>query len=93
MTTAITTLTRRIPLVNLDKCSAAPNPGVYSEIFFITEMGTGIGRLIVDPFHKLLYSSRAEDVNAIKQLTRKGLSVADAISQLLKERGFDCSPP
>ena len=24
MTTAITTLTRRIPLVNLDKCSAAP---------------------------------------------------------------------
>ncbi|MBE4021790.1 hypothetical protein HJ130_23975, partial [Vibrio parahaemolyticus] len=52
-------------------------------------MGTGIGRLIVDPFHKLLYSSRAEDVNAIKQLTRKGLSVADAISQLLKERGFD----
>nr|WP_283235252.1 ATP-binding protein [Pseudoalteromonas sp. S1688] len=63
--------------------------GVYSEIFFITEMGTGIGRLIVDPFHKLLYSSRAEDVNAIKQLTRKGLSVADAISQLLKERGFD----
>nr|MBF4286521.1 type IV secretion system protein TraC [Vibrio anguillarum] len=63
--------------------------GVYSEIFFITEMGTGIGRLIVDPFHKLLYSSRAEDVNAIKQLTRKGLSVADAISQLLKERGYE----
>ncbi|NMT19186.1 hypothetical protein HKA99_33085, partial [Vibrio parahaemolyticus] len=49
----------------------------------------GIGRLIVDPFHKLLYSSRAEDVNAIKQLTRKGLSVADAISQLLKERGYE----
>ncbi len=53
---------------------------VYSEIFFITEMGTGISRPIVDPFHKLLYSSRAEDVNAIKQLKRKGLAVADAIS-------------
>ncbi len=61
--------------------------GRYSEIFFITEMGTGIGRLIVDPFHKLLYSSRAEDVNAIKQLTQQGKSVAEAISQLLAERG------
>ena len=60
--------------------------GVYSEIFFITEMGTGIGRLIVDPFHKLLYSSRAEDVNAIKHLTRQGLTVAEAINRLIEER-------
>ncbi len=60
--------------------------GAYSEIFFITEMGSGIGRLIVDPFHQLLYSSRAEDVNAIQRYTRQGMTVADAIHQILKDR-------
>lgn len=59
---------------------------VYSEIFFITERGSGIGRLMVDPFHKLLYSSKAEDVSAIRRFTRQGLTVADAIQRVLQER-------
>ncbi|SET25319.1 type IV secretion system protein TraC [Thorsellia anophelis] len=58
--------------------------GLYSEIFFLTERGAGIGRLMVDPFHKLLYSSKAEDVMAIKMLTDTGMSTENAILTLLK---------
>jgi conjugal transfer ATP-binding protein TraC len=61
-------------------------PGAYSEIFFITEMGSGIGRLIVDPFKRILFSTKPEDVNALKQLRRQGLSLGDAIQQLIDSR-------
>ncbi|MGZ0076353.1 type IV secretion system protein TraC [Methylomonas sp. UP202] len=61
-------------------------PGAYSEIFFITEMGSGIGRLVVDPFKRILFSTKPEDVQALKQLRRQGLSLGDAIQQLLDSR-------
>ncbi len=58
-------------------------PGAYSEIFLITEYGVGIGRLYVDPFHQLLYSTKAEDVTAIETLRGQGLSTEEAIHRLL----------
>ncbi len=61
-------------------------PGAYSEIFFLTEMGSGIGRLIVDPFKRILFSTKPEDVQALKQLRRQGLSLGDAIQHLLDSR-------
>lgn len=61
--------------------------GHYSEIFFMTDYGSGIGRLVVDDFHKLLYSTKAEDVEAIRQLRESGLSVGDAIREILRQRG------
>jgi conjugal transfer ATP-binding protein TraC len=61
-------------------------PGAYSEIFFLTEMGSGIGRLIVDPFKRLLFSTKPEDVQALKQLRRQGFSLGDAIQQLQSSR-------
>ena len=61
-------------------------PGAYSEIFFITEMGSGIGRLIVDPFKRILFSTKPEDVNALKQLRQQGLSLGAAIQQLINYR-------
>lgn len=61
-------------------------PGAYSEIFFLTEMGSGIGRLIVDPFKRLLFSTKPEDVQALRQLRRQGLSLGDAIQQLQSSR-------
>lgn len=62
-------------------------PGQYSEIFFITERGMGIGRLIVDEFKRLLFSTRAEDVNAIKALRKQGFSLEQAIHQINIQRG------
>ncbi|WP_207462143.1 type IV secretion system protein TraC [Azospirillum sp. SYSU D00513] len=60
--------------------------GAYSEIFCITDYGAGIGRLIVDPFVGLLYSTAAEDVNAIKLYRDRGYSVRDAINAVLEDR-------
>lgn len=61
-------------------------PGEYSEIFAITSHGCGIGRLIVDPFRQLIYSTMAEEVNAIKRLTAQGVAVRDAVYMLIEER-------
>ena len=58
-------------------------PGAYSEIMTLTDRGAGIGRLVVDPFRRLLYSTRPNDVAAIRKLRQDGYSVGDAINQLL----------
>jgi conjugal transfer ATP-binding protein TraC len=66
--------------------SVATEHGYYSEIFVHGPMGSGVGRLILDPFSMLLYSTRAEDFQAIKTLTDQGMSVVDAIEAILKGR-------
>ena len=52
----------------------------------LTDQGAGIGRLVVDPFRRLLYSTRPHDVAAIRTLRQEGYSVRDAINQLLENR-------
>ena len=61
-------------------------PGAYSEILAITTVGAGIGRLIVDPFRQLLYSTSAKDVAALDRLRQRGLGISEAIHTLLEER-------
>ena len=64
--------------------------GVYSEIFVKSgHTGVGVGRLIVSNFEKLLFSTAPEDVNAIEQYTRGGMSVTDAINAVLRDRGMN----
>lgn len=67
--------------------SVTTEHGYYSEIFVHGPMGSGVGRLILDPFSMLLYSTRAEDFQAIKTLTEQGLSVVEAIETLLRRNG------
>ena len=59
--------------------------GHYSEIFFRTDYGLGVGRLIVDPFTKLLYSTHPNDIKKIAAKTRLGMTTADAIETILAE--------
>ena len=66
-------------------------PGCYSEIMVIGDQGAGIGRLIVDPFRQLLYSTKPADVAAIRQLRADGLPVAAAINRLLGEASSDAA--
>ncbi|MBL8528848.1 MAG: type IV secretion system protein TraC [Burkholderiales bacterium] len=61
--------------------------GAYSEVFIHSPAGSGIGRLIVDPVSLLLFSSRAEDFNAINAKRAAGLTVSEAIDAVLRERG------
>jgi len=69
--------------------SVSTEGGAYSEVFVHGPMGSGVGRLILDPFSMLLYSTTAEDFQAIKRLTDQGMSVADAIELIMKQRGVD----
>jgi conjugal transfer ATP-binding protein TraC len=66
--------------------SVSTEHGYYSEIYIHSPMGSGLGRLILDPFSMLTYSTRAEDYEAIKRLREQGVSVADAIEQLVAQR-------
>ena len=58
--------------------------GQYAEVMIIGPNGYAIGCLILDPFSSLLYSTKAEDFAAVKQLTQIGVSTGDAIKQLIK---------
>jgi conjugal transfer ATP-binding protein TraC len=60
-------------------------PGSFSEIFIKTNNGVGIARLMVDRFTSLLYSSNPKDLELIKNKTRNGMTVAEAISAIVND--------
>ena len=60
--------------------------GKFSEALVLTEQGSGIGRLILNPFKKLLYSSHPEDEGTVRAYRDQGFSLSDAILQVLKDR-------
>lgn len=60
--------------------------GQYSEIMCITPRGTGIGRLILNNFQKVMYSTKPEDVVALKTRRDRGMSLAEAIKDVVTER-------
>lgn len=63
--------------------------GAFSEIFLHTEVGYGIGRLVVSNFQKLLFSTAPEDVYAIERKRQEsGCDVVQAINQILVEKGL-----
>jgi conjugal transfer ATP-binding protein TraC len=61
-------------------------PGAYSEIMTLSDTGGGIGRLIVDDFRKLLYTTQAREVAAIRTRREAGMSVEEAINDMLLRR-------
>jgi len=60
--------------------------GKYSEVMIYGSQGYAIGRLLLDPYSLLLYSSKAEDYAAIAALKAQGFTLAEALEQLLKGR-------
>ncbi|GEQ99207.1 hypothetical protein JCM17844_28440 [Iodidimonas gelatinilytica] len=51
----------------------------YSEVMILGPGGYAIGRLMLDPFSVKLYSSKAEDFEAIRRLQAEGMSLAEAV--------------
>lgn len=65
------------------------NPPYYSEAaIYGPEVSGIIGRLIIDPFTALLTSTNARDVQALDDKMEQGLSVPDAINEILRMRGL-----
>jgi conjugal transfer ATP-binding protein TraC len=64
--------------------SVHTDTGNYSEIFLYTPDGIAIGRLVVDRFTQLLYTTKADEYMELKQLTDSGMSIRDAIMEKIK---------
>lgn len=58
--------------------------GFYSEIFFYTNVGMGVGRLIVNRFTQILYSTHPDDINAVDRRVKSGMTIAEAIEDIVQ---------
>lgn len=60
--------------------------GHYSEVMFVGPQGYAVGRLLLDPFSNVLYSTRAEDYTAVQRLEEQGMSLEEALHQVAQEK-------
>lgn len=67
--------------------SITTRQGFYSEVFIKAgQAGYGVGTLIGDPYSQILYSSKADDYEAVQVYVRQGMSYVDAIKQVVADR-------
>lgn len=57
----------------------------YSEFLMMCEENLTVHRLIVDPFSRVLNTTRGPEVEALNRLTEQGMPLVDAISQVAME--------
>jgi conjugal transfer ATP-binding protein TraC len=68
--------------------SVRQNRPKYSEIFMDTPFGTGVARLVVDPFSYWIYTSAPDENKLIETIMeRQGLSFEGAIEEILRNTG------
>ncbi len=60
--------------------------GEYAEVMIYGPHGYAIGRLLLDPFSQILYSTKADEYSAVKSLQQQGLKLVDAIHHIADER-------
>jgi conjugal transfer ATP-binding protein TraC len=58
--------------------------GQYSELMVYGPNGWTIGRLVVDPFAEKLYSTKAEEYEAIDRMLAAGYTLEQAIEELVR---------
>jgi len=57
----------------------------YSEIMIYGPSGYSIGRLFLDPFSRVLYSSKGSDFTEVNKLQERGMSLEMAIEEVAKQ--------
>ena len=57
-------------------------PGKYSECLISSSSGYVVGRLILDPYSKILYSTSPTEFAAVQGLVKAGLSVHLAVEEV-----------
>ncbi len=68
-------------------CSVTTEHGVYSEMVIKGDSGECIlGRLFLDPFSCILYSTQAKDFEDINNLRAQGIPLAEAIAIVAEQR-------
>lgn len=63
--------------------------GFYSEIYFYTNVGMGVGRLAVNRFTQILYSTHPDDINAVDRRVKAGMTVAEAIEDIVQNEQLE----
>lgn len=58
--------------------------GKYAEIMIKGPKGFAVGRLFLDEFSKVLYSTKAEEFASVQSLVEQGLSLKEAIQMITK---------
>lgn len=57
--------------------------GKYAEILISSTKGYTVGRLLLDPFSLMLYSTKADEFAAVNDLREQGFTVQEAVQQLV----------
>jgi len=66
--------------------SVRTKQGQYAEVMLYGPHGYAIGRLLLDPFSQILYSTKPEEFAAVQQLLSQGESLSDAIETIANRR-------
>jgi conjugal transfer ATP-binding protein TraC len=64
--------------------SLSMKPGRFSEFLMSSKAGYVVCRLILDPFSRLLFSTKAEEYSRLQSLLQQGASIEEAIEQVLE---------
>ncbi len=62
--------------------------GKYAEIMVKGPKGFAVGRLLLDPFSQILYSTKADEFAAVQTLVSQGWSLKEAIQVIAKEKAL-----
>ncbi len=66
--------------------SVTTKQGEYSEIMISSSTGYAIGRLTLDPFSKVLYSTKADEYAAVKSLEAQGNTLEEAVAIVAEQK-------
>lgn len=66
--------------------SVKTEQGKYAEVLINGADGYAVGKLLLDPFSGLLFSTKAEDYAAVQELRKQGFGVTEAVERILVER-------
>jgi conjugal transfer ATP-binding protein TraC len=58
----------------------------YSECMIKSPSGLSVHRIVFDPYSLILYSSKGEEFDAVKQLQRQGHSLRDSIEIVARKK-------
>jgi conjugal transfer ATP-binding protein TraC len=82
---------RKLPLNPFQKrllCSLKTEHGAYSEMMILGDGGEcTVGRLFLDPYSRVLYSTQAADFAVINELCQQGVALEEAI-EIVAKRNF-----
>ena len=74
------------PAMEAQLKSVKTKQGEYAEVMIYGSNGFAVGRLLLDPYSTLLYSTQPQDYAVVKKFMAQGFSISEALEQLLTQK-------